>query len=61
MLINDTTVAFRIPEDDESLQKFMKDFDISQWKRTEVADMICFHKHGSYIAEKKEEGEEETE
>ena len=58
ILTNDTTVVFSIPEDNESLQKFMKDFDISQWKRTEVADMICFHKRGYYyIAEKKEEGE----
>ncbi len=35
ILTNDTTVVFCIPEDSESMQKFMKDFDISQWKRTE--------------------------
>ena len=30
MLINDTTVVFSIPEDNELLQKFMKDIDISK-------------------------------
>ena len=59
ILTNDTTVVFSIPEDNESLQKFMKDFDISQWKRTEVADMICFRKHDSYMTAGREEVEEE--
>ncbi len=59
ILTNDTTVVFSIPEDNESLQKFMKDFDISQWKRTEVADMICFRKHGFYMIAGREEVEDE--
>ena len=59
ILTNDTTVAFSIPEDNESLQKFMKNFDISQWKRTEVADMICFRKHDFYMTAGREEVEEE--
>lgn len=59
ILTQDTTVVFSIPEDDESLQKFMKDFDISQWKRTEVADMICFRKQDFYMIAGREEVEDE--
>lgn len=59
MLINDTTVVFSIPEDNESLQKFMKDFDISKWKRMEVSEMICFRRHDFYMTAGREEVEEE--
>lgn len=59
MLINDTTVVFSIPEDNLSLQKFMKDIDISKWKRMEVSEMICFRKHDFYMTAGREEVEEE--
>lgn len=59
ILTNDITVVFSIPEDNESLQKFMKDFDISQWKRTEVSKMICFRKHDFYMTAGRAEVEEE--
>ena len=59
MLINDTTVVFSIPKDNELLQKFMKDIDISKWKQTYVSDMICFRKHEFYMIAGREEVEEE--
>ena len=59
MLINDTTVVFSIPEDNESLQKFMKDIDISKWERMEVSEMICFRKHDFYMTSGGEEVERE--
>lgn len=59
MLINDTTVVFRIPEENVSLQRFMNSVDISKWKRTEVADMICFRNHDFYMTAGREEVEEE--
>ena len=59
MLINDTTVVFSIPKDNEALQKFMKDFDISKWKRMEVSEMVCFRKHDFYMTAGREEVEDE--
>ena len=59
ILTNDTTVTFSIPEDNELLQKFMKDIDISKWKQTYVSEMICFHKHDFYMIAGKEEVKEE--
>ena len=59
ILTNDTTVVFSIPEDDESLQKFMKDIDISKWKRTDVSEMICFRRHDFYMTTGREEVEDE--
>jgi len=59
ILTNDTTVVFRIPEEYESLQRFMKDIDISKWKRMEVSEMICFRKHDFYMTAGREEVEDE--
>ena len=59
ILTNDTTVAFSIPEDNELLQKFMKDIDISKWKRMEVSEMICFRRHDFYMTAGREEVEDE--
>ena len=58
ILLTDITVAFSIPEDNESMQKFMKYIDIRKWKRMEVSEMICFRKHDFYMTAGREEVEE---